>query len=439
MTAAESGLTFVPGEARREPWRQILARRDFTRLLGTRLSSQCADGVFQASLAGAVLFNPERSADPVQVASGFAVLLLPYSFVGPFAGVLLDRWRRQRVMVTANAIRCLLVAIVAAEIAAGVEGVVFYASALLAISVNRFFLSGLSASLPHVVDCKQLVTANAMSTTLGTVATTIGGGLAVLVRTLTGSGDHGYAAIALSAAIGYAASASLARGFDREQLGPDAVERSRRETIGDVASGLVAGAKHIRGRRRAAYALGAIAAHRFCFGISTIAALLLYRNYFEDDGVFRAGLAGLTQVLIATAAGSGFAALITPAATRRFGKERWMVGLLLAAGVVAIAFGAPYSMPALLLGTFLLGIVAQGVKIAVDTTVQETVDDKFRGRVFSVYDTLFNVMFVASALVGAFALPITGKSYLMLSLVAVGYVATGLVFALATARRRIAA
>jgi len=51
-----------------------------------------ADGLFQAGLAGAVLFNPERGADPLTIASGFTAILLPYSVVGPFAGALLDRW-----------------------------------------------------------------------------------------------------------------------------------------------------------------------------------------------------------------------------------------------------------------------------------------------------------------------------------------------------------
>ncbi|MDQ3505736.1 MAG: MFS transporter, partial [Actinomycetota bacterium] len=74
--------------------RGLLRRGDFRRLLGVRLSGQFSDGVFQASLAGAVLFNPERAASPADVAAGFAVLLLPYSLVGPFAGVLLDRWTR---------------------------------------------------------------------------------------------------------------------------------------------------------------------------------------------------------------------------------------------------------------------------------------------------------------------------------------------------------
>ena len=39
--------------------------------------------MFQAALGGAVLFNPERQADPLAVAAGLAVLLLPYSLIGP--------------------------------------------------------------------------------------------------------------------------------------------------------------------------------------------------------------------------------------------------------------------------------------------------------------------------------------------------------------------
>ena len=132
--------------------RVALARRDFRRLLLVRLLGQFGDGVFQVILAGAVLFNPERQAHAADVAAGFAVILLPYSFIGPFAGVLLDRWWRQRVLVLANLLRAVLVLGVAAEVAAGVDNQLFYVSALVVVSVNRFFLSTLSASLPHVVD-----------------------------------------------------------------------------------------------------------------------------------------------------------------------------------------------------------------------------------------------------------------------------------------------
>jgi len=89
-----------------------LSQRGFRRLYAARLLGQFGDGVFQASLAGAVLFNPERQAHAGDVAAGFAALLVPYSLVGPFAGVLLDRWRRQRVLVVSNVLRALGVLVI---------------------------------------------------------------------------------------------------------------------------------------------------------------------------------------------------------------------------------------------------------------------------------------------------------------------------------------
>src|SRR5207249_3823055 len=80
-----------------------------------------------------------------------AVVLIPYSLIGPFAGVLLDRWRRQRTLVDANLVRALCVLVVVAITAADVTGIPYYSSVLVVISVSRFILSGLSASLPHVV------------------------------------------------------------------------------------------------------------------------------------------------------------------------------------------------------------------------------------------------------------------------------------------------
>ncbi len=410
--------------------RAVLRRADFRRLYVTRLASQGADGVFQAGLAGAVLFNPERAATPAQVAAGFAVLLLPYSLVGPFAGVLLDRWRRQRVLVAANAFRCLAVGLVALLIAAGVGGPMLYVSALVVVSVNRFFLAALSAALPHVVTPAMLITANAVSTTSGTVVTTVGGGLALLLRLAVGADNGGYAVIALCSALGYALSAVAARGFDRDLLGPDAVERSRRETLGDVFRGLVAGAQHVRRLPQTAYALVAIGAHRFFYGISTIATLLLYRNYFHDEGFFRAGLAGLGQAFAAGAVGVLLAAVVTPAAVRRVGKPAWISIVFALAAVTEATLGLPFTMQTLVPAGLLLAFVAQGSKICVDTIVQETVADDYRGRVFSFYDTLFNVTFVAAAVAGAVVLPPSGRSYLVLALIATGYAATSVLYRL---------
>ena len=61
-----------------------------------------------------MLFSPERQPTAASVAGAFAVLFLPYSLVGPFAGVFLDEWRRRQVLVYANLLRGALVITVAA-------------------------------------------------------------------------------------------------------------------------------------------------------------------------------------------------------------------------------------------------------------------------------------------------------------------------------------
>ena len=89
--------------------RAVVRHRNFRRLFATRLTSQAADGAFQAALASLFFFSPEKQTSAGSVAAAFATLLLPYSLVGPFAGVLLDRWRRRQILVVANLLRAAVV------------------------------------------------------------------------------------------------------------------------------------------------------------------------------------------------------------------------------------------------------------------------------------------------------------------------------------------
>jgi MFS-type transporter involved in bile tolerance (Atg22 family) len=129
-------------------------------------------------------------------------------------------------------------------------------------------------------------------------------------------------------------------------------------------------------------------------------------------------------VLACSAVGVLVAAALTPAAARRVGKDRWIVGLLAGAAVVEVVLGFRYTQPAFLLAALLFGLVAQGVKICVDTIVQQAVEDDFRGRVFAFYDILFNVTFVSAAALAALILPDNGRSYAVLTVIAAGYALT---------------
>jgi MFS family permease len=420
--------------------RELLRERWFPWLLATRLVSQTGDGIFQASLASAVFFDPGHQTDPKQAAAGFVVLLLPYSLVGPFAGVFLDRWRRQRVLVLANVIRCVFIVATAAVVATlGPRGFFFYTAALAALSVNRFYLAALSAALPHVVPPRQLLLANSVSTTSGSLLTIAGLGIALSLRHAVGPSNRGNAVIALASCVVYLAAAAVARRIPVRLLGPDGSAPPLARALRDVVDGLAAGSRHVWRRRPVGRALAAIAATRLLIGMSTIGTLLLYRNYFHDSGVLRAGIVGLGQAFAASAVGFVLAAVIAPAATARVGKSSWIVLVLSGAAVAQIAFGLPFAKAPLLAGAAVLGFATQSTKICVDTIVQEQIDDEYRGRVFSLSDTVFNLTFVLAAVLAAFVLPIDGKSYVVVVAIGAGYAVTALLYGAAERgdRRRV--
>ncbi len=418
--------------------RSVVRHRDFRRLFATRLTSQAADGAFQAALASLFFFSPERQTSAGSVASAFAVLLLPYSVVGPFAGVLLDRWRRRQVLVLANVLRSVMVLGVAALTVAGVDGLPLYVAVLACLSVNRFFLAGLSAALPHVVSRSELVMANSVSTTSGTLVAITGGGIGFGLKRLLGEGTGSDAKVIVLAAVTYAVAAGLAARMDRDLLGPDldAEPPETREAVRRVVGGLTDAARHVWSHRPAGHALAAIGAHRFFYGLSTIAGILLFRSYFNDPADVDAGLAGLAVAFAASGAGFLLAAVVTPEATRRVRKQTWITVCFGLASVTEFVYLFAISELLVWAGAFVVGVAAQGSKICVDTIVQESVDDAYRGRVFSFYDVLFNIAFVSAAALAALIVPADGYSPAVYGLLSAGYAATAAGYGLVTRRER---
>jgi predicted MFS family arabinose efflux permease len=126
-------------------------------------------------------------------------------------------------------------------------------------------------------------------------------------------------------------------------------------------------------------------------------------------------------VIIAAAFGYGAAAVVTPIATRRLSKAAVITVALALGGVVTGLLGPAFQQVPFLALSLLLGLVAQGVAICSVTIIQQRMDDDYRGRVFALYDMLFNVPFVLGALVAAQIIPDTGKSYLLITVAAAGY------------------
>lgn len=387
----------------------LLRIGEFRRLLGVRFAAQWSDGLFQAALGGAVLFNPERQADPLAVAAGLAVLLLPYSLVGPFAGALLDRWDRRRVLLVAAVLRAVLILAVAAAVATGVAGVPLYLGALAVAGVSRFALAGLSAALPHTVPRDELVAANVVATTAGAILAATGGATAIGLRAVLGTGDVGSGMVAAVAAVGALAAGLLAARFDRRALGPDRVDEPRSTGLA-VARGLTDGSRAVLATPSVAASFAALAAHRLAFGVTTLLSLLLFRYVFADAGPLLGGFAGVGQAVVLGAAGIGVAALLTPWLVRRIGAPRTVRLALLVAAAGQLALALLLSLPAVLAAAFLLGGAGQVVKLSADAAVQRDIGDEVRGRVFALYDAVFNVGYVVAVTVAALLAPPDGAA-----------------------------
>ncbi|WP_431043263.1 MFS transporter [Streptomyces sp. P1-3] len=408
--------------------RVLLRLRDFRRLLAVRLLSQLADGVYQIALATYVVFSPEKETSAAAVASAMAVLLLPYSLLGPFTGVLLDRWRRRQVLLFGNLLRGGLAAGTAVLILAQVPDWLFYASALSVTSINRFILAGLSAALPRVVDSpERLVMANSLSPTAGTLAATAGGGLAFVVRFATPGEDvTADALVVLLGAMVYLGAGLAALRMPPGLLGPDPAElQTKRSALLSTAQGLQAGLRHLRQRPLAARALAAMTLMRFNYGALTVTVLMLCRYAWSDTE--SEGLALLGVAIAFSGAGFFTAAVVTPWAVARFGTSGWIVACAASAAVLEPGLGLPFEPAPMLVAAFVLGLATQGAKIATDTVVQAAVDDAFRGRIFSIYDVLFNGAFVGAAAVAALMLPPDGRSAVLVVTVAAIYAAVAVV------------
>ena len=407
---------------------ELLRHPRLSRLLGVRWSGQATDGLFQSALASFVLFSPERQADALSAAIGFAVVLLPYSLVGPFVGTILDRVSRQRALLFSNLARAANLLVVAALVFTGQTGIVLTVFVLIAFGINRLILAGLSAGLPLVIETKSLISANALAVTGGSVLVVLGGGLGVAIRNLFDNlavADHADAIMVLFAAGGYLCAALLTLRVGKKEIGPlphEVKEASFKEGINEMREGFA----FLRTHSDAIRGIIATAVQRGGITALTLTALLLERNTFNSPSNPEAGLAGFGIVLTIAGVGITLGALTAPYGVKRFGRHRWIKWSLLVGAAGPIFLVVSQTEIALALTGFFVALCGQNVKVTNDALVQSKIDDYYRGRVFAVYDVLVNAAIVSGGLIAALMLPTSGVTPWVPALVSASYLLVAL-------------
>jgi apolipoprotein N-acyltransferase len=349
---------------------------------------QAGDGLAQITFAQLVVFDVGKGASPGRVAGVLAATLLPFTLVGPFAGVFIDRWDRRRTLVAVSAVRA-LVAVAATGLAvvgvARATEVGAYVCLVLLLSCSRFILSGKAAVLPRLVPQDDLVAANALSGVSGMVlefsAAVVG---AMFVQLSVPAGF-------VLAMVCYLASGALflrlppvgGRGADG---GP--ILRQLRAVGADFRAGLRVVLHQTSVRRP----VGAVGLHRFLLGGGFVLLVLVADSQYH----LQASGYGLALAVTGLAAFAGTVA--APELGRRYPPEALLPLAFLPPAVAALATGFVPTLGTLLATLAVASVSFQVLKVLSDALLGREAADAVRGRVFSVYDAVYNIGFVLAGL-----------------------------------------
>jgi len=364
--------------------RDALRSRDFRRLFGIRLVSQSADGMFQAALVASVVFNPEQQSTTVGFAIATLIVSLPFSILGPFTGVFIDRWSRRRILVVAPWIRTAVVALALLDPTS--EPLPFYLGVLLVLSVNRFYLATAVAIVPRLVPTEDLLMANSMSIVGGTVALLTGVFVGGWVADLFGNTP----VIAITGAMWLVAS-WIASRISTPLVPHTLPEAPVRDELQRVLREFADGIRRLAHTPRALGPITSITLDQMGQGIVLVLSLFVFRDRFQE------GVGSFSNLIGAGGIGVLLGILTVGKLEERLPKERIVSRAFLAGGVVLIAVSLYVTGWSVLVASFFVGLTFAWKKVPVDTMVQEAIPDGYRGRVFAVYDVAYNLSRVVAA------------------------------------------
>ena len=396
-------------------WRRLL-HGPFRVLVGGQWLGQAGDGLAQITFAQVALFEVGSGASPWELTKLLAATLLPFSIVGPLAGILIDRWDRRRTMVVVSTAR-VAIALAAIGVLVLDSQPLALAGVLVLLSASRFVAAAKGAALPRTVDATDLVAANALASIGGMVAAF---GAAVIGATFV---EGAPAAGFIVAAVLYAGSAI---SFGR--LPPvgggegDSVSVGWARLRHEIADQVRAVTEDAAVRRP----MLAVWTHRLLLGFGFILLVLI------ADSRYRFEASGYGLALAVTGVGAFLGTWSAPVLGRRFRPTGLIPLTFLAAGLVATVAGFRPDFGVLVAGVGLVAMAFQVLKILADALIQHAAPDVVRGRVVSIYDTGYNVAFV---LAGLALVPLwdPGREQALLWALAGGFTVAGLLFARALA------
>ena len=360
----------APSAAPQLTMRQALAIPAFRKLWLATLVSIFGDFLALYAIFSEMTFRMHASARAITLVTVF--FLLPLAFVGPVAGVFVDRWHPRRTMVTSDIARAVLVL-----------GLVFarapwhiYVVFLALSTFSSFFTPARSVTLPQIVPLNGLMGANAL---IQQTVQILQMGSPVLAGALAGWAGP--------SSCYYLDSASFVfSGLVIATIAIPARPAHANREVKPVVRDLLSGVRFIFGHPVIGFVILSIAAGTFAIGAFGSLIAVYVRDVLHAT-TYLFGALGSTI-------GAGMLAgglVVTPLARRIQQKAHLITAGILLCGVAIAAIAWAANSVAALAGCFAIGIGASLLTIAAMTLMQGQVPAEMRGRVSSSSMSLISI------------------------------------------------
>jgi hypothetical protein len=398
--------------------RATIATSALGRLLVPQGISQAGDAITLLLLAQLVVVGGD-GASAGQLLQAIVAAVVPIVTVGPFAGMVADRWPRRRTMIVGHIGRAVVTAAAMLVPITG-ERWIGYAAVGALLAVTRLLYTTRAAVLPRLVPREQLVAGDSLVLMVGMLAGLLGGAVGSLASWTVP--EAGFAL----AAFGHLYAASLYRALPADLgggRGGSAAERRDGDASG--SAGWRVAARDLR-ERTVAVTIVATMVYRALVGAALATVVQIV------DARYDAGAPGYAATLGLASVGS-FAGTLTPGRFVALAPRARAAGsCLLAAAACAIA--AMFTDP--IVGLAAIALVSfgfQNLRVVADATVQGAAHDAAVGHAFAAYDVLYNVAFAAGAVV---ALGLVGalSDSVVMAAIAAAYIGAGVVWMITVGR-----
>ena len=379
-------------------FRRVLSNRPFSLLWAGQLISQSGDFIFDVA---AIWYVLQLTGDSFKVGIAVGTILLPAIFIGPIAGVYLDRFNRRDVMLASNLVQGAV---------AGMIGILYSLGSLnfLVLLVMLFVLNSgaqfvrpaVTAMIPGMTEKEDLSTANSLFS-LGTS-----------VNQVAGYGIGGVTVLLLGVAVPFYYD-SLTFLFAAAML--SLITRSLGAIPNSAHDPTLLSSDHVSFREKFVQGLRFIRDSKFLIQLVIVGLVV---NFF-GAGIF-ALLAPYAKNVVSGNAGTYGALLTTYSVGAVIGSVlvgklqlRNYVGKVLFAGVIGqglviVGIGFTTILYLAVALSFAIGVLQTMVNVPITVLVQTKVPGDMLGRVFSSLVALLTIVApVSSALAGGLATSIS--------------------------------